>query len=121
MEAFGNRSWEGWQPVNESAGVDVASDSDEEPMPVDYNNLSVLDASGMLEDLLVSLKLSGNINATHCCTLAFFASKAGCPGELLKQLALKPSANSGKFSQRFDSAVGCSPRDANLYETGMGM
>ena len=118
----GAHSWEGWDPIDAGAPNAPADwdDSDEEP-DIDYDNLSVQDASEMFEDLLISLKLAGRLNATQCCTLAFFAHKAGCPGDMLKQLAVKPTAHSGRFSRVFDEVLGSSPKDANLYEVGVPM
>jgi hypothetical protein len=121
--AFGGaKSWENWDPVIGEGDADPhVAWGDDGPDHIDYDNLSVADATEMFQDLLISLKLSGNINATQCCNLAFFAHKAGCPGTVLKQLAVKPSSQSGRFSRVFDKVVGSAPKDAGLYDVGMGL
>lgn len=120
MALPGSHSWEGWSPVGHDVpGVPGGWDDLDEQPEIDYDNMVPLEAAEMFEDLLVSLKLQGHINATQCCSLAFFAHKAGCPGDLLKALAVKPNAQSGRFSRVFDSALGSAPRDANLYEVGL--
>ena len=73
-----------------------------------------------LFDMLVYLKLTYVLSAKQCCVLAFWASKSGSSGGVQK-LAVKPDAQSGKFSKRFDDAVGSKPNDSSdLYSVSVG-
>ena len=64
--------------------------------------------------MLVQLKLTNVLSARQVCTLAFWASRAGAKGTIAK-LAVKPDAQTGKFSKKFDSVVGTKPSDVPAY------
>ena len=85
MALPGSHSWEGWAEVGHDVpGVPGGWDDAEEEEEIDYDALTPAEHADMFEHLLISLKLEGHINATQCCSLAFFAHRAGCPGDLLK-------------------------------------
>ena len=94
MHAAPSRSWEDVGPrvATRVGSVRHAFFEDDEPPEFDYANISVHDANEMLADYLISLKLRGNINATECCHIAFYATRGGCTGEVLSRLAKAPGA-----------------------------
>jgi hypothetical protein len=114
--AAGSRDWESWvQPEDEffSAAGSVRGDDDDD---IDLDNIDAETASECFEELLVSLKFSGHLQANHVCTLAFWALKADMkPTEVLSKLATKPNAQTGAFSRKFDKTLGTAPKDAQLY------
>ena len=121
----GSRSWEGWAPVDPDLLVRDAPDgpdgSDDEEPDIDWKSLSAGDAADYLVDYIVTLKLEGKLKATHACTLAFFAHKAGIHNDRLKAISSPPSASGGTASDKFDRALGTKPRDASHYHIGMGI
>jgi hypothetical protein len=118
MSSYHTRSWEGWQPAGDAAppnwgGID---DSDE----FDYEKVDPETAGDSLYEFLVSLKLDSVISARHACIIAFWATKAGAIGSI-NLLSLRPDAQSGKFSRKFDSAVGTKPELGNMYSLGLAL
>ena len=66
-----------------------------------YASVTADEAGQELFSYLVLLKLSGVLSAKQACVLAFWAHKSGATGGV-KDLALAPDTQSGKFSRRFD-------------------
>ena len=66
-----SKSWEGWGPASASVDADAEFRWDDEEMPFNYDDLSPPEASELLADLLIELKLSGKLSAKHCCSLAY--------------------------------------------------
>jgi len=115
-------SWQGWAARDEAVIDRLAGAWDEEGGDAfDFDGIGPGEAAEMLAELLVSLKLSGAINATQCCTIAWYVQKIGCDDEMIVKLAQRPDSQSGRFSSRFDAAVGCKPKDLPQYEVDVGM
>ena len=105
-------SWSG------SSVLDAWGDPDDE-CNFDYANVDATAAGEELFEMLVSLKLEGNISAKQCCVLAFWAHKAGACGDV-SNLQLRPDQQSGQYSHRFDKVATGSPRDQNHYFVKLG-
>ena len=82
---------------------------------LDYNNVSLAVAQEELFNVLVELKLVGKLSAKNCCIIAFWAKHAGASGPATK-LAVKPNAQSGKFSDKFDAVVGKPAESSTFYD-----
>ncbi len=102
MASFSSHSWEGWATREEvtTDGLPGAWDGEEVEDTFDFDAIDVTAAGEMLAELLVSLKLAGNINATYCCTIAWFVRKLGCTDEVIKNLAVRPDSQTGQFSKK---------------------
>ena len=75
-------------------------------MDVD-EHVSPEEASDILFDLLVDLKLRSKISATDACVIAYWSVLSGSPGKGLKKLAKRPGdLSTGHYGQKFDSATG---------------
>ena len=116
-----SKSWQGWTPRGEGDDAREADFGSDVETDTNWAVISQEDAADYLHELLVSLKLDGKINATQCCVLSFFASKAGIKHEGLQKLAVHPDSASGSFSSAFDDAIGVKTRDPALYEVGVGL
>ena len=81
---------------------------------LDYAAVDADTAGHELMEMLISLKLKSTISARDACVLAFWASKAGAAGPVHK-LALRPDAQTGKYSKKFDDVVGTDPRKGDVY------
>lgn len=118
MASSSARSWEGWGDAAPLAPDDpVAGGWGEASFgahEIDYDNISSDVAESEFYSLLVELKLTGVLTAKQCCIIAFWATKAGARGDA-NRLSVKPSAQSGKFSHRFDAVVGKLPDECPLY------
>jgi len=77
-------------------------DSDED---TDLDELGPEECSQEFFDLVVALKLKGDISAKTACTLAFWAKGAGMSG-IGAVLAASPNQTGGNYSTHFDKAVG---------------
>ena len=73
------------------------------------------------KDQLIGLKLSGMLSARQACILAFWATKGGLVNEVLNKIAVRPTAQSGYFSQVFDRVLGTKPSDTEVYEVNVGL
>ena len=73
-------------------------------------------------DYLVELK-QGNVSikANHVCIIAFWASLSGKLSGPINDLALRPNAQSGKFSAHFDKVVGTTLASEAFYELSVPM
>ena len=78
------------------------ADSGDEERAFDYDKVSEEVALEELGNMLLDLKFKKVLNATHVCILSFWAWKAGLGG-IFPELGLKPNAQSGKFSEKFDA------------------
>ena len=63
------------------------------------------EAGNELAELLLQLRLEGQLSAKHVCTIAYWASKAGAVGPAAT-LAFRPDAPTGHFQRRLDSVAG---------------
>lgn len=84
----------------------------------DYDNVAPDVAGQELVSFLVELKLQNTLSAKQCCTLAFWASRAGASGDV-GDLALRPDAQSGKFSRKFDEFAGKDSKGDGMYQVGI--
>ena len=114
--------WEGWpdaDPVAEGPGDDEVGgwgeDCIDRAATRDYDDIGADEAQQEFFDLLVDLKLKGAMTAKQVCLIAFWATHSGAKGPITR-LAVKPSAQTGKFSHKFDSVVGKLPDDCHLYD-----
>ena len=123
MNPSSSHSWQGWPTREEfeTARIKAGWDDEDGEADFDFDGISSREAGEMLAELLVSMKLSGDINATQCCSIAWFVHKLGCTDEMIGKLAVRPDSQSGRFSTKFDSAVGCRPKDLPQYEVDVGM
>ena len=85
----------------------------------DYQNCPLDVAEEEFFNFMVELKLRNVLNATQCCKLAWWAARCGATGPIQK-LGLRPDAQSGKFSEKFDHVVGTSPKKGDFYEVDVG-
>jgi hypothetical protein len=106
--AAGSRDWEFWgvpadsnaEPCNSNIEDDAPDDGD-----FNYDTVDEATAAEFFEELLIDLKLSGKLQASHVCILAYWAVKGGLrASETLRRLATKPTVQSGQFSNKFDKA-----------------
>ena len=100
-------SWEqrAYAPAAEPpAGGDVVEDDDDGD-ETDVESLSPEACSEEFLNMLVKLKLRGDISATSACGLAFWAKGAGLIGRGA-DLALNPNRTGGHFSEHFDKVIG---------------
>ena len=81
---------------------------------VDPDSFLPEEAGAELFEELVALKFTGKLSARSCCVLAFWATRAGAEGKVA-ELAVKPSAQSGKFQQHLDSVLGVTKEDPSHY------
>ena len=112
MSSFGSgRDWEKWeaQDTTENAWRDLENDT------IDYDSVPRIIAEEEFADMLVNLKLKNVLSATTAGILAFWGMKAGATGPV-ERLALKPNAQSGKYSQKFDRFLNSAPRDLDSYD-----
>ena len=116
MAAAGSRDWQFWESESvfgepcDREGIDSDGEKD-----FDFDNVDQTTAAELFEEVLVGLKLSGKLNASHVCILAYWAVKGGIKAsETLRRLAAKPNSQSGKFSARFD-------KDLKLEAAGGGV
>jgi len=79
-----------------------------------YDDIDPTEAGDELADLLINAKVSGKMNATQVCTIAFWAVKSGSVGAIT-QLAYRPDAQSGKFSAHFDRVTRGADDDSCIY------
>ena len=104
--------WERYGPLSagyaeapEGAGWD--SDGDSEP------DISAAEAGDEFSSLLINLRLKGVLSATQCCTLAYWAEKAGATGPVSK-FAMKPGQKGGLCQRKLDAYLRVA-EDAPLY------
>lgn len=107
-----SRPWEGWddQPDGPSWGLHGED--------YDYTAVSQDEAGAQLFELLARLKIMSVLSAKQACLVAFWASKAGAIGRV-SELAVKPDAQAGKFSARFDKVVGTKISSEGTYSLGL--
>lgn len=107
--SFSARSWEGWSERTAPADVGpIGADS------ADYTSVSPDEAGEQLSEMLMQLKITNVLSARQACILAFWAAKAGAVGPC-GRMGLRPDADTGKFSAKFDSAVGTSADARGMY------
>jgi len=63
-------------------------------------------AGAELVETLLSMYFDGKMSAKGVCTICFFACLAGAKSPDMERLALRPSAQSGKFSRKLDKYLG---------------
>eukprot|EP00969_Alexandrium_andersonii_P322867 14265910-Alexandrium_andersonii.AAC.1 len=63
---------------------------------------------------VVRLKMNGALSAKQACVLAFWSSCSGATGGIEKP-ALRPDAQTGKFSRKFDEVAGTAPNASSSY------
>jgi hypothetical protein len=73
----------------------------------DIDELDQSECATEFFNLLVSMKMSGNMSAKHVCVLSFWAQRGGLAISGSK-LALNPNRTGGAFSEHFDHVVGVS-------------
>ena len=76
MAAAGSRDWQFWESQSFFGGGREDIDSDGEK-DFDFDNVDQTTAAELFEEVLVGLKLSGKLNASHVCILAYWAVKGG--------------------------------------------
>ena len=121
-----SRDWEHWTaplpPDDWGSSCSTTCSTAPDDGEVDLDTVDQDTASIMFEEMLVGLKLSGELPAKQVCVLAFWALKGGLKAtEVLRGIATKPTAQTGAFSRNFDNVFGTSPKEACLYQVDTAM
>ena len=63
------------------------------------------EASAVVANMLIALRLQSHLSAKHVCTLAWWLKKAGLKG-VVADLAVHPDRSSSQYSKHFDLIAG---------------
>ena len=112
------RSWEGWgEPSHDNDAAPTWGDPDYEEF--DYASVPADVAGDELAHMIIQLKHDGKLSAKQACILSFWAEKAGAGG-FVSKLAMHPEHQSGKYSRKFDEAVGSGLGNCQFYNVRLG-